>query len=222
MARSGGQQDRHDPGSDRAALRDDELAVAIAAGHEPALRQLIARYDTVVRYTVFRHSSDRCHADPHWMDSIASDVWTGLVAAIRRDRHGLPSPMRNYIISVSRNQTVSALRKRQTATKLDTVDLEAAARSPDADAPDPGRLAEDLEDLTALRECLATLSGDDRTLANHLADVVDRRWRDVAAALDLPESTVRSRWKRVLEQLRACVRGKIGRDFAPGGEDRDH
>jgi len=205
-----------------AELRDDELAIAVAAGHEPALRQLIVRYDRIVRYTVFRQSQRMCEADPLWLDSVASEVWTGLIRAIRRDRHSLPSTLRNYIISIARNQTISAIRKTETAGRLHTTGLDAASSSQDADAPDPAQFSEDLENLQALRDCLDQLADEDQIFAEHLPDVLDRRWRDVGAALNLPESTVRSRWKRVLGHLRACILAKTGRDFAPGDAADDH
>ncbi len=222
MNRSGDESSDASPSSKaRAELGDDDLAIAIAAGHEPALRQLIARYDRLVRYTIFRQAPDRCQSDPHWMDGVASEVWTGMVRAFRRDRYAAPASLRAYIVGIARNQSITALRKATTLKETPTLDLAAAAGESDPAALDPAEVAEKLDTLEALSGCLELLSGDDRTLAEHLPAILDRRWREAAIALDLAESTLRSRWKRVLEQLRTCVEGKTGQNFAPDAPNRD-
>lgn len=223
MNQSGGDNpDAPPPDRARDELGDDDLAIAIAAGHEAALRQLIARYDRLVRFTIFRQAPDKCNSDPNWMDSVASEVWTGMVRAIRRDRYAAPTSLRAYIVGVARNRSISALRKTAALKETPPLDLAAAARESDPSAPDPSEIAEQMEMLGALRDCLDQLPGDDRTLADQLPAILDRRWREAAASLNLPESTLRSRWKRVLDQLRGCVEGKTGRGFAPDRPDGDY
>lgn len=219
MSRSGGEN--AELPRRRAELGDDELAIAIAAGHDAALRELIARYDRLVRYTIFRYAPDMCHADPYWIDGVASQVWSGMVQAIRSDRHAAPTCMRAYVVGVARNQSITALRKSTTIKQRPALALEAAAGESDPSAPDPAEVAERLEMLEALRDCLQGLCKDDRTLAQQLPAILDRRWREASEALNVPESTLRSRWKRVLGQLRGCVEGKTGRSFAPNGSERD-
>jgi len=200
MTRSG--SENQDPSVPPAELADNDLAIAIAAGHEPALRQLMQRYDRLVRYTIFRHTGDRCQSDPQWIDGVASAVWTGMVRAIRRDRYKVPESLRAYVVGVARNQAISALRKAGSSKNPPTLDIDAASGESDPGAADPADVAEVMETLTALRDCLDLLAGDDRTLAEQLPMILDRRWREAAEALKMRESTLRSRWKRVLEQLR--------------------
>lgn len=221
MNRSGGDNVDASLPRPRAELGDDDLAIAIAAGHEAALRQLIARYDRLVRYTIFSHAPDKCHCDPHWMDSVASQVWTGMVRAIRRDRRAVPASLRAYIVGVARNQSISALRKSATLKETPILNLDAAAGQTDPSAPDPAEVAERLETLETLQNCMDLLCENDRTLAEQLPAILDRRWREAAETLNLPESTLRSRWKRILDQLRGCVEGKTGRDLAPDGTGDD-
>ena len=76
--------------------------------------------------------------------------------------------------------------------------------------------------IEVVRGCFAQLDEDDRTLADQLEAIMDRKWRVAAAALGLSESTLRSRWKRVLDRLRRCMERKTDVGVAPGrfGGDR--
>jgi RNA polymerase sigma factor (sigma-70 family) len=194
------------------------LVASVARGDEAALRQLMARYDRLVRYTVFRFSRSRTHYDPQWLDGVASATWAGFVRVVRRDIADPPGSVSSLLTTIARNQTISAIRGSDApATKSLTDDLEESAGS----SGDPSALAARLEFLGHLRECLAGLDEDDRTLAGELPAILDRRWQEAAAALGLAESTLRSRWNRVLERLRACMHRKTGESFAPKARTGD-
>ena len=68
---------------------------------------------------------------------------------------------------------------------------------------------------------LDALEGDDRALVAQLDAITDRRWKDAAQALGMKESTLRSRWQRVLERLRECMTERTDNPFAPRGSAGD-
>jgi RNA polymerase sigma factor (sigma-70 family) len=191
------------------------LLAGVAGGDEAALRKLIDRYDRLVRYAIFRATKDRCAKDPHWLDAIASNTWAGFVTSVRRNPAKLPQSPKAYLVRIARNQVVSALRRSPAVEETggSTDDLESAAVA--APLEEPGELLERLELIEVVQECLAELGPDDRTLAEQLEAITDRKWREASAALGLSESTLRSRWKRVLDRLRQCVERKTGVDVAP-------
>lgn len=194
---------------------DSYLMKSVVGGDPAALRALMARYDRLVRYTVFQRSQQQCRKDPQWLDAVASATWAGFVQSLNSSPQDPPSSVSAYLVRIARNQVVSSLRKQELRHgPLHALDIEAClADGPEAS--DPLTVAVVLEDLTILKACVASVGGDDSELLAHLDAITDRRWKDAAMDLGLPESTLRSRWKRLLDRLRDCVEGKTGKSFAP-------
>lgn len=195
------------------AATDHALVERIARGDDAAIRALMNRYDRLIRFAIFRLGRDRCRKDPAWLETIASDTWIGFLQSVRRSGK-VPEAPAAYLLRIARNKAISATRtasRRGVSVELDGQD------GPDEEAPcaDPAELVSSLEELTSLQACVELLGADDRELVTQLSVLMERRWRDAATALNLPESTVRSRWKRVLDRLRTCLEGKIGRKLAP-------
>lgn len=193
---------------------DSRLLDRLVRGDERALAALLDRYDRLVRFTVFRTARAECARDPQWLDGVASATWMGFVQTIRRRGIGGIRSLRVYLIQIARNQALTA---RRGTTKIDTVGLDQALES--AEPAVEGDMAEALDrwiDLTALNECIEMLPADDRTLLGQMLAISDRRWRKAADALGLAESTLRSRWKNLLEKLRQCMmRNRPEGLFAP-------
>ena len=59
-----------------------------------------------------------------------------------------------------------------------------------------------------MRQCILALGERDRGLCGEIAAIMAGRWREAAARLAMPESTLRSRWARVLDRLRVCLEKK--------------
>ena len=203
-------------------VSDEFLLDAVIGGDDVALRRLIDRYDRLVRYIIFRASRKQCLSDPHWLDSIASTTWSGFVRSIRRGSGDRPASLRAYLVRIARNQVAGAARKVTRPDQPSSPALESAATTLDDSSSDPQQLAESLELVEITRDCLLELDEGDRSLASQLGAITDRRWREAAEALGMSESTLRSRWKRVLERLRACVERKTGVPVAPRGGGGDH
>ena len=204
-------QSKHDAAGDRASdgVGDDFLVAQLLGGDAVALTELMDRYDRLVRFTVLRQAGQRCHRDPQWLDSVASATWSGFVQSLRRDPDRLPKSIRAYLVQITRNQTISALRR----SPVEMASLDVDSDRADTEADGPGDALERLEGLELLRTCLAGLDENDRALVTQLGLITQRRWRDAAAALGISESTLRSRWQRVLGRLRAEMRGKGLEDF---------
>ena len=193
---------------------DPHLLDRLAGGDEGALTALLDRYDRLVRYTIFRAARAECVRDPQWLDSVASATWMGFVQTVRRRGIAGIRSLRVYLIQIARNQTLTARRE---VPRIDAADLD---RAPETAAPavEPD-LAEALDrwaDLSALNDSIEALPPDDRTLLGHVLAISERRWREAADALGLPESTLRSRWKKLLERLRQdMTRNRSEGNFAP-------
>jgi len=218
-----------DPSADSNAPRecsaspsDSFLIAGVISGDAAALRKLMDRYDRLVRYTIFRASKDRCLADPEWLESLSSETWTGFVGSAKRDPDGQPKSLRAYLVQIARHKVVSALRRKQP----DAIPLYGNDDSPGpsvaAELEEPTETLARLELLEALRDCLEELDAEDRALATQLRAITDRRWKEAAEALGMAESTLRSRWARVLARLRRCIGRKTGADsLAPPRPDGD-
>lgn len=211
------------PASDAGPLEpsDEFLVKSLRGGDSAALRKLMDRYDRLVRFSIYKLTKDRCLRDPQWLDSIASATWSGFVQSVRREGGDSPRSVSAFLTYIARNQAISEMRrKRLDAISLDvnsaTGQLDIAAELEEATL-----ILSDIEELDALSDCLGQLPADDRALASQLAAITERRWRAAADALGISESTLRSRWKRVLDRLRDCIEQKTGAPLAPreGGSD---
>ncbi len=193
--------DRLNPSPEAAAPDDGFLVASVVGGDEAALRKLMDRYDRLVRYAVFRAARQRCVRDPEFLESMASATWAGFVQSLCKNPDRPPESLRAYLSFIARNQTVSALRRDKADPPVLSLDAGEGLDLPDQ-LPEPTELVANLEDLEALRACLAECGPEDRTLIGQLPAITERRWRDAAEALNLAESTLRSRWNRLLERLR--------------------
>lgn len=193
---------------------DSRLLDRLVRGDERAFAALLDRYDRLVRFTIFRTARAECARDPQWLDGVASATWMGFVQTIRRRGIGGIRSLRIYLIQIARNQALTA---RRGTTRIDAVGLDQALES--AEPVVEGEMAELLDrwtDLSALNKCIEMLPADDRTLLGQVLAISERRWREAADALGLPESTLRSRWKKLLEKLRQCMmRNRPEGLFAP-------
>jgi len=193
---------------------DGFLVVSVIGGDPSALRRLLARYDRLVRYTIFQSSQQRCHDDPQWLDSVASATWSGFVQSLNRTPDDPPSSVPGYLVRIARNQAISAGRRKTLQTE--SLDAEAGESVlSEGEEDDPLAVLAQVEDLESLRSCLSSVPEEDRKLLGQLEAITSRRWRDASDALGMPESTVRSRWGRLLDRLRLCMADSGKKSLAP-------
>ncbi|MFQ5463195.1 MAG: RNA polymerase sigma factor [Phycisphaerae bacterium] len=198
---------------------DGFLLAAMASGDAAALRQLMLRYDRAVRYAIFKRSQSICIQDPYWLDSIASESWAAFVTGLRNRPDDPPQSVRSYLLRIAQNRCISAIRSRRAG--LGGEALEGPIIDELGHEDDPSDNMAQLELLEALRACMGGLDEESQRMAGELDAITGRRWKVAAQALGMSESTLRSRWGRVLDQLRGCVAQKTGISLAPGGADSD-
>ncbi|MGD2111510.1 MAG: sigma-70 family RNA polymerase sigma factor [Phycisphaerae bacterium] len=206
-----------DSGASRDQPSDAFLIESLRGGDSAALDKLMDRYDRLVRYVIYQLSKDHCRKDPEWLDSVASAAWLGFFNATCRADAESPRSTAALLTQIARNQAVTALRKTRRAPA--SVDVpESAEALPGTDVTDdPAALNAEIEDLGMLQACLERLSEPDRALTSQLVAITERRWRAAAEALGMSESTLRSKWRRVVDQLRECMDRKSRGEFAPRG-----
>jgi RNA polymerase sigma factor (sigma-70 family) len=183
---------------------DDVLIGRVRAGREEAIRALMARYDRLVRFTIFRAARRQCLRDPEWLDGLASEVWTGFVRAIERGAAPPAARVTAYLIQIARNKCVDAARRLSGEAAADRDDEHAASAGTTGD-DDPAAALARVEDLTRLRECVASLDPESRRLCGEIAAIMDRRWQEAAGRLGMSESTLRSKWQGVMTKLRRAM-----------------
>ncbi len=189
-------------------LDDPELVQRLRDSDGDALRALMGRYDRLVRYAVFRLCRTECVRDPTFLDSRASETWTGFVRSIQRTDCEPPQNLKTYLIQIAKNKCTDALRRTEGAAPAQTSDR--ADDGSVVEAPSPGslELLIQAEELLALRECLEKLSPTDKRLCDEMEHLVAGRWKLAAEALGMPESTLRSRWAGIIGKLKACLEKK--------------
>ncbi|MBN4058915.1 sigma-70 family RNA polymerase sigma factor [bacterium AH-315-J04] len=187
-------------------------------GDAAALHKLIRRYDRLVRYNVFRVSKSRCQADPHWLDAIASEVWSGFVERCQAKPDEAIDSMSALLSKIARNRSISALRRATGNESTQSLDSETNALDQTLSADEdlqPDEVAERLELLEILRDSLSDLDGVDRSICDELGLIMERRWKEAGERLEMSESTLRSRWKGILDKLKREISRKTGENFAP-------
>jgi len=125
-----------------------------------------------------------------------------------------------WLISVSRNLCIdhyrSVRKERQTIDR----DVDANELSPAAVDAGPIAALEQRDRVTLLREALASLPDTLRT-AVLMRDIQELSYQDIAARLDLPEGTVKSRINRGRTELARQIKRLRGDDFSPTGAPPD-
>jgi RNA polymerase sigma factor (sigma-70 family) len=196
------------PASSLAGHPDEAFLVAsVRGGDAAALSRLMERYDRLVRYSIFRTARLESERDPQWLDSLASETWTGFVQSLQRHPETTPQRVSTYLIQIARNKTLSSLRQRRPAAEsLD--DSTSGAEAVAAEDEDPLAHAARMEELAALRDCVAGLPAAEQAILGQLGPITERSWGQAAAALGVPESTLRSRWKNIIQALTRCLSSK--------------
>lgn len=182
-----------DPRSDR------ELVAKVAAGDRAAVRLLFMRHHARVYRFVARQTGS---------ESMADDIANEVFLELWRQAPGFEgrSEVSTWLLGIARFKALSALRKR----KEDWIDDEqAAAVADDADSPEVATMKEDKG--AALRRMVDALPEEHRTVVD-LAYYHGRAVSEIAAILDIPEATVKTRM--------FYARKKLGEALKAAGYDR--
>lgn len=169
---------------------DDSLIARVQRGDAAAVGRLYERYHHHVRTFARRLTADAASAE-----DLVHDVFVALPRAAANYRAQAPISVFLVSIAVNRSRTHlrSSMRRRQT---LDRFELE-----PRPPSTGPDHAVERRELATALTRALDTLP-DEQRLAFVLCEVEERTSVEVAAILEVPEGTVRTRLFHARRKLR--------------------
>jgi RNA polymerase sigma-70 factor (ECF subfamily) len=171
-------------------LADHELVTAAQGGDRGALDQLLQRhYDRVqaVCRRITGHEADAADATQEAMIAIVRHL----------DRFDGRSSFGTWAYRIATNASLDELRrrKRRAVPTGDGDDDHDHHHQPELADPDSGRRIDAIGDHLALDAALRALS-DEYRLPVVLRDVADLDYAEIAAVLDIPPGTVRSRIAR--------------------------
>lgn len=169
---------------------DDELVAAAQQGDSTAMDQLLRRhYDRV--HAVCR----RIAGSTRDADDAAQEAMIRVVRNI--DRFDGRSAFGTWVYRIATNTALDELRKRKRRPQLHLIDDDDSTGSGGREIADESahRTVESVADRLSIDEALADLP-DEFKAAVVMRDVGDLDYAEIAAALDIPVGTVKSRIAR--------------------------
>jgi RNA polymerase sigma-70 factor (ECF subfamily) len=174
-----------------AALTDGELLLAIAEGDKNAFEELHGRYARAMLGLALNRLRDRGRAEDA-VQEVFTSIWRG--AGTYQPERGAGS---QWIYGVARNAITSRWRKR-TEPAVEPLD------EPSGE-PGPAELAEASWQSFSVHRALQTLPDHQRPLIE-LAYWGELSQSEIAARLDLPLGTVKTRTRAALKRLAEVLR----------------
>lgn len=190
---------------DYATLEDRDLATHAARGHEPAFRELLARYERPVFSLIYRMVRDRTLAE-----DLAQEAFIRAFNAI--GTYKTSYKFSNWILKIANNHTIDHLRKR----KLDTVSIDGSPHARTADEITQSRVVIESRDESPLelvenRELGSQIEGAIAGLREEYRTVIVLRhvegyaYDEIADIMDLPLGTVKTYLHRARGELRESL-----------------
>jgi len=176
---------------------DEELWQRIQEGDAAAFDMFRKRHSLIVRKAL---CSGRRDLPPEDMDALENDVW--LSVWVGRERFRGESIATSWIFSIARNKALGSLRPELARRRA----LERMTRETKlTEGPDENVMVDDI----MIRQCMEKLSPDENELIRlgcneQLTDV------EIAAKLNIPLGTMKSRIRRAKHKVRECVQGSEG------------
>jgi RNA polymerase sigma-70 factor (ECF subfamily) len=168
-------------------------------GDEAAFAELVRRWQGRLEQASFRILNDR-----HRSEDLVQEAFTRLF--LKRDQFRPDARFGSYLWRITINLCQDELRRQQSAKQhvIESDDPEAMNSVLDMKG-NPGRETERLEEAAAVRKALTTLPDQVRIIVvmRHFEDL---KFREIAAALNLPEGTVKTRMVQGLSLLAKQLR----------------
>lgn len=172
---------------------DAELAQRLLSRDEGALRVVIDRFGPLVHGI-----ATRIITEPTYAEEVAQDTFLALWR-----RPGAFDPQRGslqtFLLGVARNKAIDLVRREESRRRTRDTLMAEAEIDPTQDGPEAG-----LEERHEVKMALAQLSEVQRE-ALVLAYFGGRTYREVAAELDIPEGTAKTRLRDGLTRLRELM-----------------
>jgi len=187
---------------DYARLSDEDLAHRFTAGDQAAFVHLVQRYAKPLFNFAYGFLGDYDDAD-----DVAQQVLVQLYKSLPRAR--LDQPLRPWIYQIAKNKCLDWLRRRRPVlfSELEGDESDSAPALPN-ETPLPDELAERHDLQRLLREAIAALPPKYRAVVT-MRYVNELPFAEIAAALDLPENTVKTHFQRAKGMLRGYLRGRL-------------
>jgi RNA polymerase sigma factor (sigma-70 family) len=172
---------------------DSDLFARAQRGDAAAYEEIVQRYQQLAFRTAYMITSSAAEAE-----EAAQDGFVKAFRAIDRFRPGAnPRPwLLRIVANEARNRVRSAQRRQGLELRL------AEGFRPGDAAPSPETAAVAAEDSRALLQLVNALSDEDRLVVTSRY-FLEQSSEETAAALGIPEGTVKSRLSRALARLRA-------------------
>ncbi len=187
---------------------DIELVARVATGDKQAFETLFTDYGE----RVFRYAHRLIHDVPkaeEVTNDVMIEVWKNAAKFEAR------SKVSTWILGITRHLALNAVRGK----KLDTVDVDLAPEIVDpSESAERGAVADERADLQQkLRAALAELSADHRDVIE-LTFFHGCSYQEIAAIVDCPENTVKTRMYHARKQLQGILPG-LGLDAGSYGAE---
>jgi RNA polymerase sigma-70 factor (ECF subfamily) len=173
-------------------LEENDLIQRAKRGDTYAYEELVHAYQGIAFRTAYVLAGNAADAE-----EAAQDGFVKAWRALGRFREG--APFRPWLLQIVANE---ARNRRRSAGRRAHLALRAATEHPSGDAaPSPEAAVLSTEQRDALLAAVNELPEDQRTVIS-LRYLLGLSEQEVAAALDLPSGTVKSRTSRALDRLR--------------------
>lgn len=178
---------------------DRRLIGACVAGKSAAYGVLVRRYQDRLYNTVFRLLDNAEDAQDVVQESFINAYQS--LASFKGD-----SLFFTWLYRIAMNASISLRRKKKVTISLETGSKHDLLIDPLDESQDnqPGDAMERREDESRLASALARLSPEHKAVIV-LKDIEDLKYEDIAAALEVPVGTVRSRLHRARLELREVL-----------------
>lgn len=184
---------------------DDRRAIAeCLAGRSAAYGELVRRYQDRLYNAVYRVTNN---AEDTY--DVVQDAFINAYQSLKSFKGD--SEFFTWLYRIAFNAAISVKRKKRAVASLDwSADDEKNPEPVDvSDGHQPGALLERSEDERQLQAALQRLSPEHR-LVLVLKEIEGQKYEDIAAVLDVPIGTVRSRIHRARLELRALLEQQEG------------
>lgn len=176
-------------------LEDEELVEQARTGNVDAYEALVRRYQALAFRTAYLVTGTAAEAE-----DAAQEAFIKAYYALDRFRAG--SPFRPWLLRIVTNE---ARNRRKAATRRAKLTLRAAADDPPAaDEPSPEATALAREQQAAVLAALNRLRDEDRLVVTYRYSL-ELSEAEMAAALNCPRGTVKSRLARAMGRLRGLL-----------------
>ncbi|MGH7551009.1 MAG: RNA polymerase sigma factor [Gemmatimonadota bacterium] len=184
-------------------VEEMELIRRIAGGESHRYSVLVERHQRRLYWSCLRLLGDA--------DEAEDVVQEAFVSAYEHLRDYDPAyRFYTWLYRIARNRCLNVIRRRKLWSLVSLSDPERAPALPSGDRSD--RSLEDGELAAALAACRSSLPADQREVFD-LRHAEGFSYREIAAAVGIPEGTVMSRLARAREKMRICLESKgVGRE----------